>query len=144
MWCAGCRLVSAGLSFQPLAVVGVAAGVAASGIAILVASMQHWGPQASWGPAAVHDISPVADCCCPAVAAHLVHLFCDPGQPQLFSLLPWQVKEREDLDRHRSMSKKKREGTVKIKSAAGGKQTREALLESKTHRRISRRMVSCC
>ena len=59
-------------------------------------------------------------------------------------MLPWQVKEREDLDRHRSMSKKKREGTVKIKSAAGGKHTKEALLESKTHRRVSRRMVSCC
>eukprot|EP00891_Asterochloris_glomerata_P004589 jgi/Astpho2/4589/Aster-00167 len=52
-----------------------------------------------------------------------------------------EVKEREDLDRHRSMSKKRREGTVKIKSAAGGKQTREALLESKTHRRVSRRMA---
>ena len=36
----------------------------------------------------------------------------------------------------------RRQGTVRFKSKAGGEQTREALLETKTHRRVNRRHVS--
>ena len=35
----------------------------------------------------------------------------------------------------------RRQGTVRFKSKAGGEQTREALLETKTHRRVNRRQV---
>ncbi len=41
----------------------------------------------------------------------------------------------------RSASKKRREGSVRYKSAAGGTRTREALLDIKSHRRVSRRQV---
>lgn len=36
----------------------------------------------------------------------------------------------------------RRQGTVRFKSKAGGEQTREALLETKTHRRVNRRQVT--
>ena len=52
------------------------------------------------------------------------------------------VKAAEDLARVRSASKKRREGSVRYKSAAGGVRTREALLDIKSHRRVSRRQVS--
>jgi ribosome biogenesis GTPase len=51
------------------------------------------------------------------------------------------VKAADDLARHRSASKKRREGSVRYKSAAGGLRTREALLDIKSHRRVSRRQV---
>ena len=35
----------------------------------------------------------------------------------------------------------RRQGTVRFKTVAGGQQNREALLESKTHRRVNRRQV---
>ena len=38
-------------------------------------------------------------------------------------------------------SKKRREGATRMKSLAGGQQGVEARLESKTHRRVSRRSV---
>ena len=45
--------------------------------------------------------------------------------------------------RHRPLccSKKRREGATRMKSLAGGQQGVEARLESKTHRRVSRRSV---
>ncbi|KAL0020260.1 hypothetical protein WJX79_003335 [Trebouxia sp. C0005] len=52
-----------------------------------------------------------------------------------------EVKQNEDLERHRSMSKKRRQGTVRFKTKAGGEQSREALLETKTHRRVNRRQT---
>ncbi len=36
----------------------------------------------------------------------------------------------------------RRQGTVRFKTKAGGEQSREALLETKTHRRVNRRQVS--
>ncbi len=40
----------------------------------------------------------------------------------------------------------RRQGTVRFKTKAGGVQSREALLETKTHRRVNRRQVGrqCC
>jgi ribosome biogenesis GTPase len=38
-------------------------------------------------------------------------------------------------------SKKRREGSVRMKSRAGGQQGEEVRLESKSHRRVSRRSV---
>lgn len=38
-------------------------------------------------------------------------------------------------------SKKRREGSVRMKSRAGGQQGVEARLETKSHRRVSRRSV---
>jgi hypothetical protein len=38
-------------------------------------------------------------------------------------------------------SKKRREGTARVKSRAGGQQGVEARLETKSHRRVSRRSV---
>lgn len=35
----------------------------------------------------------------------------------------------------------RRQGTVRFKTKAGGEQAREALLETKTHRRVNRRQV---
>ncbi|KAK9811503.1 hypothetical protein WJX72_004946 [[Myrmecia] bisecta] len=52
-----------------------------------------------------------------------------------------ELKLQEDVSRQRAASKKKREGTVRYKSQAGGRRTREALLEPKSHRRVNRRQV---
>lgn len=43
--------------------------------------------------------------------------------------------------RFHSGSKKKREGTARVKSRAGGQTGVEARLETKAHRRVSRRSV---
>lgn len=42
---------------------------------------------------------------------------------------------------HNMINVQRRQGTVRFKSKAGGEQTREALLETKTHRRVNRRQV---
>lgn len=52
------------------------------------------------------------------------------------------MKAADEVARVRASSKKKREGNVRYKSAAGGTRTREALLDIKSHRRINRRQVS--
>jgi ribosome biogenesis GTPase len=51
------------------------------------------------------------------------------------------VRAAEDLARHRAAGKRRREGSVRYKSGAGGRRTREALLNPKSHRRVSRRQV---
>ncbi|BDA45177.1 probable small ribosomal subunit biogenesis GTPase RsgA [Coccomyxa sp. Obi] len=58
---------------------------------------------------------------------------------ELYEELHEEVKAAEELARVRSASKKRREGSVRYKSAAGGARTREALLDIKSHRRVSRR-----
>ena len=52
------------------------------------------------------------------------------------------IKEREQRDKERSASKKKREGNVRFKTRAGGMQAQEALLSTKKHRRVNRRQVT--
>ncbi|CAL5230096.1 g13554 [Coccomyxa viridis] len=52
-----------------------------------------------------------------------------------------EVKAADEVARHRAASKKRREGSVRYKSGAGGQKTREALLDPKSHRRVSRRQV---
>lgn len=49
-----------------------------------------------------------------------------------------QVTAKEDLLKVRSISKKRREGNVRFRSGAAGKQQAEALLDTKAHRRVSR------
>ncbi|KAK9908042.1 hypothetical protein WJX75_002003 [Coccomyxa subellipsoidea] len=63
----------------------------------------------------------------------------DWSRHELYVELHEEVKAADDLARHRSASKKRREGSVRYKSAAGGLRTREALLDIKSHRRVSRR-----
>lgn len=45
---------------------------------------------------------------------------------------------KEELQRVRSISKKRREGNVRYRSGAAGKPQKEALLDTKAHRRVSR------
>ncbi|GAB4821983.1 hypothetical protein N2152v2_009029 [Parachlorella kessleri] len=52
-----------------------------------------------------------------------------------------ELAQHEQVELERAASKKKREGNVRFKSRAGGKQGMEARLESKSHRRVSRRSV---
>ena len=49
-----------------------------------------------------------------------------------------QVAAKEELQRVRSISKKRREGNVRYRSGAAGKPQMEALLDTKAHRRVSR------
>jgi len=49
------------------------------------------------------------------------------------------VRAADDLARWRATGKKRREGTMRLKSGAGGKAAEEARLDSKSHRRVSRR-----
>ena len=49
-----------------------------------------------------------------------------------------QVAAKEELQRVRSISKKRREGNVRYRSGAAGKLQMEALLDTKAHRRVSR------
>jgi len=56
----------------------------------------------------------------------------------VFSGQEREIYEQEVLQ----LSKKSREGTIKKKSKKGGRVREEALLESKTHRRVSRRTVN--
>ena len=56
-----------------------------------------------------------------------------------YAELAEEVKAADDLARWRATGKKRREGTVRFKSGAGGARAAEALLDSKAHRRVSRR-----
>ncbi|PRW59814.1 Ribosome-associated GTPase [Chlorella sorokiniana] len=52
-----------------------------------------------------------------------------------------ELKAVEEVMAQRQASKKRREGSVRMKSRAGGQQGVEARLETKAHRRVSRRSV---
>lgn len=52
-----------------------------------------------------------------------------------------ELSQQEEIQRERAASKRKREGNVRFKSRAGGKQGAEARLETKSHRRVSRRSM---
>lgn len=52
-----------------------------------------------------------------------------------------ELKVLEEQSAQRQASKKRREGSVRMKSRAGGQQGAEARLETKSHRRVSRRSV---
>ncbi|EIE21063.1 GTPase EngC, partial [Coccomyxa subellipsoidea C-169] len=87
-----------------------------------------------------------AESCAFKNCQHLIEPGCavreDWSRHELYVELHEEVKAAEDLARVRSASKKRREGSVRYKSAAGGVRTREALLDIKSHRRVSRRQVS--
>uniref|UniRef100_A0A061RKD7 Ribosome biogenesis GTPase n=3 Tax=Tetraselmis sp. GSL018 TaxID=582737 RepID=A0A061RKD7_9CHLO len=57
----------------------------------------------------------------------------------LYTALLSEVEEKDRLMRQRSVSKKSREGTIRLKSESGGVQRAEALLDRKKHRRQSRK-----
>ena len=52
-----------------------------------------------------------------------------------------ELQAREDLMRHRSMSKRTRQGHSRTKQRTGGGTQREAKLNPKAHRRTNRREV---
>lgn len=52
-----------------------------------------------------------------------------------------ELTDAEDLARHRSASKLRRQGTSRTKTSAGGGARREALLNPKSHRRVNRKQV---
>lgn len=61
-------------------------------------------------------------------------LYCDFFQ----EIRDWEFHEEKFLQ----SGKKKREGDVKVKNVKGGEEKEEAKLDSKKHRRVSRRSVS--
>ncbi len=56
-----------------------------------------------------------------------------------YAELAEEVRAADDVARWRATGKKRREGTVRFKSGAGGTREAEARLDSKAHRRVSRR-----
>lgn len=58
-----------------------------------------------------------------------------------YSQLHAELTEADDLARHRSASKIKRQGTSRTKQGIGGSAKREALLNPKAHRRVNRKQV---
>ena len=58
-----------------------------------------------------------------------------------YAELHGELTAAEDLARHRSASKIKRQGTARVKTQAGGNARREALLNPKSHRRVNRKQV---
>lgn len=60
---------------------------------------------------------------------------------EIYKDLHKELKILEEEEASRAMSKRQREGNVRFKTRAGGKAVLEARLESKSHRRESRRSV---
>ena len=52
--------------------------------------------------------------------------------------VPTQVAAKEELAKVRSISKKRRQGNVRYRTGRDGRAQREALLQTKSHRRESR------
>lgn len=59
----------------------------------------------------------------------------------LYSILHAEMQMLEEQTAKRASGKQQREGTVRMKSRGGGKVGMEAKLETKSHRRVSRRSV---
>ncbi|KAL4458693.1 hypothetical protein ABPG75_013558 [Micractinium tetrahymenae] len=59
----------------------------------------------------------------------------------LYAEIHGELKAQEEVAAQRQASKKRREGSVRLKSRAGGQYGVEARLETKAHRRVSRRSV---
>ncbi|CAL8469056.1 g8597 [Coccomyxa elongata] len=89
------------------------------------------------------EVREKAESCAFKNCQHLIEPGCavrkDWSRHKLYAELHEEVKAADELARVRSTSKKRREGSVRYKSAAGGTRTREALLDIKSHRRVSRR-----
>ncbi|KAK9865460.1 hypothetical protein WJX84_010095 [Apatococcus fuscideae] len=63
------------------------------------------------------------------------------GRHPFYVTLHAELSQLEELQRHRSASKKRREGHLKNKTQSGGAKQQEALLDRKSHRRVSRRQA---